>query len=139
MPDDVKKIAALVEQISPDHIHLNTAVRPPAEDFAAPLSEKQLASFAPFFHPTAEVIAEFTAKQKVGMQVNEGAVLSMLRRRPCTAKQIAEVFGMHLNEALKYLGSLMRDGQIRTGRKETEIYYTALVPGSMCLKSARTE
>jgi len=126
MHDDVRKIAALVEEIRPDRIHLNTAVRPPAEDFVAPLSEKQLASLARLFRPTAEVIAEFSAKLKDGMQTSQETIFSMLLRRPCTANQIAEVFGMHLNEVLKYLGSLMRDGQIRAGRKDTEIYYTTL-------------
>jgi wyosine [tRNA(Phe)-imidazoG37] synthetase (radical SAM superfamily) len=123
MPDDVRKIAALAREIRPDRIQLNTAVRPPAEDFAAPLSQKQLVSLAHLFQPAAEVIAEYSTKQKASMQVSQEAVLSMLRRRPCTATQITEAFGMHINEMLKYLGSMIRADQIRAVRKEREIYY----------------
>jgi predicted ArsR family transcriptional regulator len=49
----------------------------------------------------------------------------MLRRRPCTADQIADIFGMHLNEVSKYLGNLMRTDQIRAERKKNTVYYTA--------------
>jgi len=49
----------------------------------------------------------------------------MLKRRPCTAEQIADIFDMHLNEVSKYLGSLMRTDQIRAERKKTTVYYAA--------------
>lgn len=57
------------------------------------------------------------------IQVNTEALLSMLRRRPCTSEQIAKAFGMHANEVSKYLGSLLRTGRIRTIRKNGSVYY----------------
>ena len=125
-PKDVKKIAALAEEIRPDHIHLNTAVRPPSEVFALPVTKKQLVSLSRLFHPTAEVIAEFKAKKGARIGANKEMILSMLRRRPCTAHQIAAAFGMHLNEVSKYLGNLLKTDQIRTERKNSNIYYRAL-------------
>jgi len=58
------------------------------------------------------------------MQASEDAVFEMLRRRPCTAAQIAEVFGMHLNELSKYLGTLVRSGRVRAIHRDSDIYYT---------------
>ena len=123
--DDVQKIATLAQEIGPDRIHLNTAVRPPAEDFATALSKERMESLIHLFHPTAEIIAEFIAKHADHIQVNQETIFAMLQRRPCTADQIAEIFGMHLNEVSKYLGSLIRTGQVRTERKNSTVYYVA--------------
>ena len=124
-PDDVRKIAALAKEISPDRIHLNTAVRPPAEDFAAALSKEHMEALTHLFQPVAEVIAEFSTKHAKHLQVNQQTIFSMLQRRPCTADQIADIFGMHLNEVSKYLGKLMRTDQILAERKNNTIYYAA--------------
>jgi len=125
MPSDVSRIAALAREIEPDRIHLNTAVRPAAEDFVAALSEENLAALSPLFKPKAEVIAEFSTERDLKLQVNKETILSMLQRRPCTADQVAEGFGMHLNEVSKYLGHLMQTGQIKEKRKNSAIYYSA--------------
>lgn len=122
---DVGKISVLAEKISPDRIHLNTAVRPPAEGFVSPLSDESLSSMTHLFRPTAEVIAEFKIRNKVKIRANRETILSMLRRRPCTSDQIAETFGMHINEVTKYLGNLIQNDQIRMERKGGTVYYTA--------------
>ena len=123
--DDVRKIAALAKQINPDRIQLNTAVRPPAENFAASLSKEAMEDLVHLFQPAAEVIADFSAKHAEHMQANQKTIFSMLRRRPCTADQIADVFDMHLNEVSKYLGILMRSNQIHVERKNFAVYYAA--------------
>jgi wyosine [tRNA(Phe)-imidazoG37] synthetase (radical SAM superfamily) len=124
-PADVEKIAALAEEIGPDRIHLNTTVRPSAEDFATALSREGMEELIHLFKPTAEVIAEFRDKRADHIQANQETIFSMLKRRPCTAEQIADIFGMHFNEVSKYLGNLIRTGQIRTERKDTTVYYAA--------------
>jgi len=63
--------------------------------------------------------------KKDNNQANQETIFSMLKRRPCTAEQIADIFDMHLNEVSKYLGSLMRADQIRAERKKTTVYYAA--------------
>ena len=131
IPDDVKKIAKIAKDISPDRIHLNTAVRPPAQDFVSPLTQKELDSLTHLFDPPAEVIAEFKTTLKPGFQVNEENLLEMLRRRPCTAEQIAEAFGMHRNEVAKYLGKLIRTSRIRLIHQNNMEYYHAVDSGVM--------
>jgi wyosine [tRNA(Phe)-imidazoG37] synthetase (radical SAM superfamily) len=127
MRDDVRKIATLAKQIDPDRIQLNTAVRPPAEDFAAALSKEHMEELTHLFDPTAEVIAEFRARHREHMQANQETIYSMLQRRPCTADQIADVFDMHLNEVSKYIGILMRSDQIHVERKSSTVYYAAKI------------
>jgi wyosine [tRNA(Phe)-imidazoG37] synthetase (radical SAM superfamily) len=122
-PSDIIRIASLAEKVRPDRIHLNTSVRPPAEDFAAPVSRERLASLCPLFRPEAEVISEFKAVGVGQMQTNREGILSMLQRRPCTAQDIAGAFGMHLNEVFKTIGGLMQAGHIHAERASGFIYY----------------
>ncbi|MBN1833833.1 MAG: radical SAM protein [Deltaproteobacteria bacterium] len=127
IPSDVAKIATLAELLKPDRIHLNTAVRPPAEAFVEPLSEKRLAALCDLFSPRAEIIADYRTKGEVEISANEESIVSLLRRRPCTAEDIAGAFGMHLNEVSKYLGILMRQGRIHTERLNGSFYYNAII------------
>ncbi|MFZ2631985.1 MAG: radical SAM protein [Desulfosalsimonadaceae bacterium] len=124
-PEAVTKIAAQIKEIAPDHVHLNTVVRPPAEDFAAAIQPAKLAELAGIFDPPADVIAEFNANSDKHILATEASILSMLQRRPCTIAQIVGVYGMHITEASKYLGELMRTGQIREKRKRGDVYYAA--------------
>jgi wyosine [tRNA(Phe)-imidazoG37] synthetase (radical SAM superfamily) len=122
-PDDVVKIAELAEQIGPDRIHLNTAVRPPAEAFAEPVPKDRLAPLCRLFHPKAEMIAEVDIRCDPKITINEETIYAMLKRRPCTSEQIAQGFGMHFNEVSKYLGYLIRSGRVREVRKNGSVYY----------------
>jgi len=124
-PDDVSRIASLAEEIKPDRVQLNTAVRPAAEDFALVVSEERMAELTYLFHPPAEIIAEFSKQKDLRLRADKESVLAMLRRRPCTATQIAEGFGMHLNEVSKYIGNLLNTDQIRAERRDGTVYYAA--------------
>lgn len=123
VPADVRKIAALAATIAPNRIQLNTAVRPPAEEFAEPLSRTQLEELARLFEPPAEVIAEFDRDAAGRFEVNLESIRAMLQRRPCTAEQIARTFGLHPNEVAKYLGRLVREKRIRSETRNGETYY----------------
>jgi wyosine [tRNA(Phe)-imidazoG37] synthetase (radical SAM superfamily) len=125
LPPDVAEIAALANEIMPDRIHLNTAVRPPCEDFAVPVSRERMESLAPLFCPKAEVITEIETKQRTEMHAAQEEIYSMLQRRPCTAQEIADTFSMHPNEVSKYLGKLLRDKRIRAQVANSLLYYVA--------------
>ena len=125
LASDVAKVAALAKEIRPDRIHLNTAVRPPSEDFAVPLSQERMEALTPLFCPRAEVIAEFETKQRVEIRAAQEEIYAMLRRRPCTAQDIAETFSMHPNEVSKYVGNLLREKHIRAQVVNSLLYYVA--------------
>lgn len=131
-PSDVSRIAVLAEEIGPDRIQLNTVIRPPSEDFVDAVPKEHMMSLCSLFRPTAEIIADFNAEKDVALQATKETVLAILRRRPCTADQIAKAFGMHLNEVSKYLGSLKKDGQIREERKSGDIYYASSKMENIC-------
>jgi wyosine [tRNA(Phe)-imidazoG37] synthetase (radical SAM superfamily) len=126
MPAAVKKVAGIASEIRPDRIHLNTSVRPPAEDFVAAVPKDRLASLAGYFCPPAETIMDFNGTLASGTFSNQDAIYSMLKRRPCTADEIAVAFGLHVNEVFKYLGNLLQKNRIRVIRKSNTVYYGTL-------------
>ena len=123
MPAHVEKIAAIAKTFKPYRIHLNTIARPPAEDFAAPVSMAQMEALTACFDPPAEIAAGFSTNRSQRVIANEANVLSMLKRRPSTMKQIEEAFGLHINEVSKILGQLMQANQIRADLRNQDVYY----------------
>lgn len=122
---EVLQIAELAQPIRPDRIQLNTAVRPPAEGFVHPIPKEKLEQLVDYFTPRAEVIAEFSSDFSPSTKANEETILAMLQRRPCSAKEISAVLGLHPNEVSKYIGKLERTNQIHTSSTKGNPYYTA--------------
>ena len=125
-PGEVGRIASLVASIGPDETHLNTAVRPPAEPFVRAVPRTEMEALARLFRPAASVTAEFPSDLSAEVAADERAILAMLQRRPCTAAQIADVFGMHPNEVSKYVGRLSRTGRIRATGSGRDAYFEAI-------------
>ena len=50
-------------------------------------------------------------------------VLSLIKRRPCTAQDVASGLGIHIHVALKALGHLVDAGQIAPSDREGNVYY----------------
>ena len=121
--EDMMKIAQIAETIMPDEIHLNTVVRPPAGKGVLPASRANMEELAELFNPRATIIAGFPARCGVNVQANEESILNMLRRRPCTARQIADAFDMHANEVSKYTGDLVRARRIHVVWSDGELYF----------------
>ncbi len=121
-PDTLRKIAAIAETIGPDTIHLNTAVRPPADKSILPVSETQLAACCDLFTPKAEIIASFGAEGHTGR--NDPAELAgLIRRHPATAEQLAALAGVHAEEIIATLAPLVADGTLQTEENDGEMYY----------------
>jgi wyosine [tRNA(Phe)-imidazoG37] synthetase (radical SAM superfamily) len=124
MESEVKKIAGIAEDISPDRIQLNTVTRPPAEEYANSVSSDRMMELARFFNPTAEVIADYRAvHQKEEFSAKRDDVLSMLSRRPCSLEDIVHGLGMHRNEAVKYIEELQTSGDISQELRGSVLYY----------------
>ena len=122
--EEVARLKEAVERIQPDRIQLNTAVRPPAEEFAFPLTMVQLEEIRETFGDKAEVVSEFTAP--MGEEVNsikDTDILNLIRRRPCTAEDISRALGLHLGEVVKYLEKLVKEGAVHYRMHDHQCYY----------------
>ena len=125
-PEAIARIAQLVKSLHADKVQLNTAVRPPCESYVQAVGKKSLDELAEYFTPKAEVIAEFSSDTSARIKATENDILATLERRPCTLDQLCAVFGLHRNEASKYIGKLLRTGHIVEQRKADQVYYHGL-------------
>ena len=122
----IANISDLLSQIKPDIIHLNTSIRPPAEASIKPVSPEVMQRIARAFTPEAEMIAEFREAVTGNFIVNTEEILNLLERRPCSKKDLCQIFNMHPNEMAKYLGKLMTANKITAIEKKDEVYYQAI-------------
>jgi len=125
---DILKIAERVQALKPTRVQLNTAVRPPCEDYAYAVPRHRMEDLAKLFKPAAEIMAEYSSSTSAGIQSTEADLLGMLERRPCTLDQICRVTGLHPNEASKYLGKLTRTGQVQENHKAGTVYFSGMHP-----------
>jgi wyosine [tRNA(Phe)-imidazoG37] synthetase (radical SAM superfamily) len=120
----VRQIAAYVRRIRPDKVQLNTAVRPPAEGFALAAPAERLAELAGLFDPPVEIIAEHKqGKARSPERPSPQAVLTMLRRRPCTIEDVALGLAVRHAGAAEVLADLESQGHVRHCRRGSGIFY----------------
>lgn len=118
-PEQVRKIAEAAAGIRPDKIHLNTAVRPPAEAEALPVTKEKLEALCGLFTPRAEVIASFSAEASPAAGFSAEKLIDLIRRHPATAAQLAENFGI----VPSAVSPLLDDPRLQTEVRDGETYY----------------
>lgn len=127
LPPQIQQLAALVRRIRPDRVQLNTAVRPPAEEYAMAVPPQRLRELARRFQPRAKVIAEYRGHPTTAeSQASGEAILALLRRRPCTEEDLAGGLAMKPIEVAKHLAFLETRGQAASQRRGGLVYYHAL-------------
>ena len=123
-PSHIQKLKEIITEIKPDKIQLNTVVRPPSEEFARPLSSKELEKIRAAWGENCEIIAEFEKKIQIPREVNlEEAIFSMIQRRPVTLSDISTSLGKDKNEIRKCLGFLLKNGKIKLVIHKNIKYY----------------
>lgn len=137
---EVEKIAALIDQVGPRRIQLNTVSRPPVEESALSLSRSEMQSLAALLRGTVDIIAEHgdmtrsdashvshtEASAAAAATACEADILALLSRRPCTVRDVASGLGMHVNEAVKELDALRSAGKVNTTGPGPEVFYTVV-------------
>jgi wyosine [tRNA(Phe)-imidazoG37] synthetase (radical SAM superfamily) len=121
---EMTNLKEVIERIKPNKVQLNTPVRPPAENFASPLNLKRLEEIRTLFGNNAEVVSEFAAPMGDSFESDKDAeIVNLIKRRPCTAEDISKALGLHLDEVVKYLGKLMKEGRVHYRMHEQHCYY----------------
>jgi wyosine [tRNA(Phe)-imidazoG37] synthetase (radical SAM superfamily) len=123
---EIEKLAKCIGLIRPDKVQVNTVTRPPAEDFAERVPEKQLQILTKQLYENAEVIADYSGvhKQEDFSIISED-ILSLLKRRPCSVEDIAVGLGLHQNEVIKYVEQLHSEGKVEAKAQNQQLYYKA--------------
>jgi wyosine [tRNA(Phe)-imidazoG37] synthetase (radical SAM superfamily) len=122
--EQIANIKEAIGRIRPDKVQLNTAVRPTAERGIRKLEAGRLQEIASRLGPSAEVVADFPSRRcGRGAAEEADAVLSMLKRRPCSLNDLCSGLGIGVHEALKYIGDLQNQGIVCSIRKGGTVFF----------------
>jgi wyosine [tRNA(Phe)-imidazoG37] synthetase (radical SAM superfamily) len=122
--EQIEKLKGLIRRIRPDKVHLNTAVRPPAEPNVQAVPAATLDAIARQIGGNCEVIgAPRAAVSDEHRQRAEADVVSVLKRRPCSVEDICTGLAMDRNEVLRHLTHLQDLGVVTTERRGDITYF----------------
>jgi len=139
--EQIARIKEAIELINPDKVHLNTAVRPTADPDIARLSAEKLQEIANRLGPNCEVVADFSPARSSILNESKAedmteslsvinrkaeALLSILKRRPCSLDDICSGLGINRNEAIKHISDLQHKGIIQSENKEGTVFFKTL-------------
>jgi wyosine [tRNA(Phe)-imidazoG37] synthetase (radical SAM superfamily) len=125
--DEVQKLKKAIATIDPDKIHINTVVRPPAEDSAHPVGEERLREILKVFGNKAEIIGVYKEKHKTEERTgSEEAILALLRRRAMTIEGITTALMMRAEEVIPVLKKMVKDNLIHQFTFQGEDFFQAI-------------
>ncbi|MFQ5867733.1 MAG: radical SAM protein [bacterium] len=126
-PEDIHKLAEVIEKMEPDKIQLNTVVRPPAEEEVFALSQKQLCSVQRKLPGKVEVVRKFRKVLK-GEHIEklETDIKNLLKRRPCTLSDISYALRVNPKEVMENLTILERHAEIKAELHNKKRYYISI-------------
>lgn len=122
--DELEKMKAIISNINPQKIHLNTVVRPPAESYAQELFNSELQKISTMLGEKYDIIGEFQSEeQENSNRGKRNEIVDLTRRRPVTLLDISSTLGVHKNEAIKYIQDLLKEKIIHSIFHDGQTYY----------------
>lgn len=121
---ELQLLKEAIQKINPDKVQLNTLDRPGTESWVVHAKKEELEEISSYLG-NAEITTKFASRRKIvsfSRDIEEN-ILSTLKRRPCTAEDLSQVLGLHLNEITKYLQALLEIGKIETEKQERGIFF----------------
>jgi wyosine [tRNA(Phe)-imidazoG37] synthetase (radical SAM superfamily) len=123
-PEYIRILKSKIDEINPDKVQLNTVVRPPAEEFAQPLTSKELKSIVNTSKINWEIIAEFRGKSDIRYPDDlKIKILALVRRRPATLTDISTSLGVHKDELIKQLVAMEKENKIKKSKHQELVFY----------------
>jgi wyosine [tRNA(Phe)-imidazoG37] synthetase (radical SAM superfamily) len=123
--DELNRIKKTLSLIYPDKIQLNTLDRPGAESWVKPVSQKDLLDAASYLNG-ANVIKHLDSRPNDGVFNKDDCnyLLSIIKRRPCTAEDISRISDSNLEEIYRHLDALIEKGLIIKKNMPRGDFYT---------------
>jgi wyosine [tRNA(Phe)-imidazoG37] synthetase (radical SAM superfamily) len=128
--EELTALKALLGELAPDKVQLNTAVRPVADSAAQPLTQEEMEAVARFLGEGTEVVAASRQISPERLAIKDRDVLDMLARRPMTAGEVAQALGMSLAQVRERLGRLLKSGLVHRDVHREQDFYRSLVTSS---------
>lgn len=121
---DIPLLLAVLKDIAPDRIQLNTVTRPPSLPWVRPPKRERLEEFAAALGPKAEIVASFKGGSgKIMSSELERSVVETVSRRPLCAEDVASMLGIEISMAGSLLVRLAREKGWMAVRVGEKTYY----------------
>jgi len=124
---ELEGLKAVIEQINPDQIQLNTLDRPPAEGWVTAATDAELERVRDELERTGVEIVSSNrpASQASRSMVDAGDLIrATLSRRPSTVEDLVRTTGLSGGEVVKILGAFERGGEVTSQRGTRGVFYS---------------
>lgn len=127
-PQELDLLSKAAERIKADRIQINFLDRPGTESWVRPLKPQEVERVTGFFRRIkVEVIPQRATTTKTAL-FDENVVhriITLIRRRPCKAEDIAASLGLQLHDLNKFLDVLIESGHIEFQTEERGVFFKA--------------
>ena len=114
---EMKLLREAIMKINPTHVQINSLDRPGTENWVKPINSVSLKKVVSYFKDLpVEMITNFKSREKIASFNHniEDKIIATIKRRPCTAEDLSETLGLHINEINKYLQTLLERERIES-------------------------
>lgn len=122
----VQQLRSIIDLISPERIHLNTAVRPTADPDVPVPDMATVQRIAQVLGPKCQLIFEpEDLSRPINAKADTRAILALLSRRPSTMGQLADGLGLAPCQVESILRQLADKGLVLVEDKAGRLFYRA--------------
>jgi wyosine [tRNA(Phe)-imidazoG37] synthetase (radical SAM superfamily) len=125
-PEELRLFKTALQRIKPNKVQLNTLDRPGTELWVSAAKNDILREISDFLNPLpVEIIARTFAENEPCKKVIdlESRIIETIRRRPCTADDMAKILGISLSEAEGFLNKLQDEDKIKSEKGERGFFF----------------
>ena len=123
--EQVGRIRALIDEIGPDHVDVNTVARPTADADVQAVAPDRLRRLCELLGPLARIVVPAPERLDTAGTARPDEVLAMLRRRPCTLDDLAVGLDCRRDALAELLDELIRDGCVVSTDQQGRTYFCA--------------
>ncbi|MEZ0328257.1 MAG: radical SAM protein [Dissulfuribacterales bacterium] len=122
-PEDIDALRQAITSIQPAKVQLNTVNRPPAVEWAKPLSLQELQAIQGFLGGNTEIIADFRIKERGPVVWTEDDISAMLTRRPMDMQALLSVTQLDSKKLKEILQHMEDTGRLQRRFLEGKTFY----------------
>ncbi len=124
--DELEGLQKIIRDINPDRVQLNTLDRPGTEEWVLPADRADLDRVETLLDfATAEKVERSPYRTLKTLYATEPVeqIRELLKRRPCTVRDLVSATGMHTAEVIKILNEIGATTDLLTKREARGLFY----------------
>jgi wyosine [tRNA(Phe)-imidazoG37] synthetase (radical SAM superfamily) len=125
--EEIERIGKVLHQIQPDKVQINTLDRPGTEDWVKPADSTIINRIIDEWKglPVESIrqIKRISTSSQFNFEIKE-QILATLRRRPCTAEDLAAALGLSRAEVNKYIAELLKGNLLKSQRLDRGVFFS---------------